>query len=332
MQIKEYLEKYQPVIYKTFKNSLLGNSLSHAYLLIGENGTNLLEIAKYLAKSIVCDDGDPFACNSCITCLRIEIDNYPDFIIYDGKKETIKRAAVNNIETKFEKTAFETKGIKIYILNLIENMTIEAINSILKFLEEPENNIYAFLTTNNENLILPTIISRCQVFHLRPVPRKEVIKESIENGISQDDAELLSYFYNDATLIEEELKNKDSLKDYNSAKLAFNSFLNALCRNKKEAIFIEQKEILPLTKSKESTRFFLDMLINIIEQCILKKTNKEILLKSYDTIIDGLINKYKNLDNFLIELLKGRNLINLNINTSLLLDHLTFTIIGKEEK
>lgn len=330
MQIKEYLQTYQPIIYKTFKNALENNTLSHAYLLVGEAGTNLLATVKYLAKSIICDDKDPFACNNCITCLRVDSDNYPDFIVYDGSKDTIKKDAINDIESKFEKTAFETKGIKIYILNLVENMTLEAVNSVLKFLEEPENNIYAFLTTNNENLVLPTILSRCQVMHLRPIPRRDVINEAIKEGINQDDAELLSYFYNDVELIEEELNSKESGKNYISAKNALNEFLEALCQSYKEAIFIEQTEILPLLKSKESTRFFLDMLINFFEQLLLRKNNKEILLKSYEQRLDDLLKNLTNIESSLIELLKGRNLINLNVNTSLLLDHLTFTILGKD--
>lgn len=330
MQIKEYLQTYQPIIYKTFKNALENNTLSHAYLLVGEAGTNLLATVKFLAKSIICDDKDPFACNNCITCLRVDSDNYPDFIVYDGSKDTIKKDAISDIESKFEKTAFETKGIKIYILNLVENMTLEAVNSVLKFLEEPENNIYAFLTTNNENLVLPTILSRCQVMHLRPIPRLDVINEAIKEGINQDDAELLSYFYNDVELIEEELNNKESGKNYILAKNALNEFLEALCQSHKEAIFIEQTEILPLLKSKESTRFFLDMLINFFEQLLLRKNNKEILLKSYEKRLDDLLNNLTNIESSLIELLKGRNLINLNVNTSLLLDHLTFTILRKD--
>ena len=67
MQVEKYLEQYQPIIYKTFVNSIKTNRLSHAYLLSGDPGTPLLEIAKFLAKSILCDDPSPLACNSCIS-------------------------------------------------------------------------------------------------------------------------------------------------------------------------------------------------------------------------------------------------------------------------
>ena len=69
-------------------------------------------------------------------------------------------------------------------------MTIEAINSILKFLEEPGQQIYAFLTTNNENSILPTIISRCQVLRLKLIDMNIVIKDAMDFGVEKKDAEL----------------------------------------------------------------------------------------------------------------------------------------------
>ena len=80
MQIGRYIKEYQPVIYQTFTNSLKKHTLSHAYLLVGNPGTPLFEVAKYLAKSILCDDPSPLACDNCITCLRIDSSNYPDFI------------------------------------------------------------------------------------------------------------------------------------------------------------------------------------------------------------------------------------------------------------
>ena len=201
MQIEKYLRENQHIIYRTFVNALTNKTLSHAYLLVGNPGTPLLEVAKFLAKSIICDDPSPLACENCITCLRVESNNYPDVVILDGSKGTIKKEDILNIESRFEKTAFESKGIMIYIINLVENMGVEAINSMLKFLEEPDSEVYAFLTTNNQNNVLPTILSRCQILHLKTIDRKKIIEEAIEMNIDSRDAELLSYFYNDAELI-----------------------------------------------------------------------------------------------------------------------------------
>jgi len=328
MQIGDYLKKYQPIIYQTFVNSLERDTLSHAYLLSGQPGTPLFESAKYLAKTIMCDSPSPLACNNCITCLRIDDNNYPDFIVYDGSSRTIKKEEVVSIETQFDKTAFESKGIMIYILHLVENMTPVAVNSILKFLEEPGNHIYAFLTTNNESGVLPTIISRCQVMRLKLVDRGSIIKETIDKGISQDDAELLSYFYNDSDLIIQFLSDKNEESSYQNAKNGFVSLLEVLEKDKgTEAVYICETNIIPQMKSKESTRLFLDILIQAFEDMISIKHDKEPILKSYNSALSYLAEKMQNIENVLQEILKCRNLINLNVNTSLLIDHLIFQII-----
>lgn len=328
MQVEKYLEKYQPVIYKTFKNSLQKEKLSHAYLLSGNPGTPLLEVAKFLAKSILCDDPSPLACNNCITCLRVDDENYPDFIVFDGSKGSIKKEEVASVEEQFEKTAFESKGIMIYVLHLIENSTEQAINSILKFLEEPGKNVYAFLTTNNENSILPTIISRCQVLHLKLVDRNTVIQDAIDEGVSQEDAELLSYFYNDGELIAEILEDEDEKDAYEAAKEATVKFLEELGKeDPRELVYFEQNSLVPLVKTKESARFFIDMLTQAFKDILSIQNGDYPILKSYDTMLRELADKLTNVEETLIEILKNRNLINLNVNISLLLDHLVLSII-----
>lgn len=328
MQVSKYLENKQKIIYKTFTHSLQNDHLSHAYLISGNPGTPLLEVAKHLAKSILCDNPDPLACNSCITCLRIDDNNYPDFIVLDGSAKSIKKEEVGDIEEQFEKTAFESKGKMIYILHLVENMSVEAINSILKFLEEPGSEIYAFLTTNNENSVLPTIISRCQLLRLKLTSRNEVIEDAMSLNVPQDDAELLSYFYNDGELIYDILNNKDKAADYLDAKHAFLDFLDVLKKDDtREAIYFSQTKIIPLVKTKESARFFLDMMVEGFEDILNIQKGKAPILKSCATILEELSKKLKNVDESLIEILKDRNLINLNVNTSLLMDHLVFNII-----
>ena len=331
MQIEKYLKEHQHIIYQTFVNSINRKTLSHAYLLSGNPGTPLFAVAKYLAKSILCDDSSPLACENCITCIRIDSDNYPDVIILDGSKTTIKKEDVLNIESRFEKTALESKNIMIYIINLVENMTTEAVNSMLKFLEEPDSPVYAFLTTNNENNVLPTILSRCQILHLKTVDRKKVIEDAIDLGVNKDDAELLSYFYNDSELIFELLNphedEEEEKENYLRGKEAFIDLLSALnSDNPKEAIYYVDKEIIPMIKSKESMRFFLDMLVQAFEDLLNIKCSRDITLESYATILNDLSNKLPHINESLLEIMKQRNIVNLNVNNSLQLDHLIIYI------
>ena len=331
MQVEKYLKKYQPVIYQTFINSLQKGQLSHAYLISGTNGTPILEIAKFFAKSILCDDPSPLACNSCITCLRVDDDNYPDFFVFDGSKSTIKKEAVTTIESSFEKKAFENKGIRIYILHLIENMTIEAINSILKFLEEPGQQIYAFLTTNNENSILPTIISRCQVLRMKLIDKNIVVNEAIAFGIDKKDAELLSYFYNDGELIQEIINDEESNEAFFTAKKCFEEVIQVMDENDNDSLLYHaQSNVANQIKSKESCRYFINMLVMAYEDMIAISNEKRPFLESYATILEHLINKLSHLSESLIELLRCATAINTNVNIALLIDHV-FYIITKED-
>ena len=162
MRFQDYLQTYQPLVFQTFKNALESGRISHAYLLSGEKGVPLLETATYLAKSLLCEHPNPLACDECLSCKRISHHTYTDFILLDGKEGQIKKGDVQEIVGDFSKTPLEAKGIMIYIINLVENMNVQAINSLLKFLEEPPANTYAFLTTENETKVLPTILSRCE--------------------------------------------------------------------------------------------------------------------------------------------------------------------------
>ena len=331
MQVEKYLKNYQPVIYQTFLNSLQKDQLSHAYLISGNNGAPLLDVATFFAKSILCDDPSPLACNSCITCLRVDDGNYPDFFVFDGSKATIKKEAVTTIESAFEKKAFENKGIRVYVLHLIENMTIEAINSILKFLEEPGQKVYAFLTTNNENVILPTIISRCQVLRLKLIDKQIVIKTALEEGVDKKDAELLSYFYNDGELIKEVLEDKESNNAFFTAKECFEEIIQVIAEGEtNDIIYQAQSNIINRIKTKEACRYFINMLVMAFEDAINIQNQKNAFLESYATILETLANKLSHLDESLIELLKCSGVINTNVNIPLLIDHI-FYIITKEE-
>lgn len=328
MQIGKYLEENQPIIYKTFVNAFKNHTLSHAYLLVGNPGTPLYEVAQYLAKSILCDDPSPLACNSCITCMRIDSDNYPDIIKLDGSKAIIKKEDVLNIENRFEKTAFETKGIMIYIVNQVENMRVEAVNSMLKFLEEPESEIYAFLTTNNVNNILPTIVSRCQVLPLISMPRDKVIRDAQGLLVEQDDAELLSYFYNDGELIYDFLMDEEESDNYKEAKKALNGLLDVMSGgNRKDVVYYSQTNIVPLIKTKEELRFFVDLLSQVYEDVLNVQLNREISLKFYEEILRNLSTKLPHVQSSLVEILKTRNVINLNVNIGLLIDHLIINLM-----
>lgn len=324
MNFKEYLQTYQPLLYQTFVNAISSGKLAHAYLLSGENGIPLLETATFIAKSLVCDNPSPLACDNCPSCRRIEHKTYADFAILDGKEGQIKKGDVQDIVGDFSKTAMESKGIMIYIINLVENMNVQAINSLLKFLEEPPAKTYAILTTENETKVLPTIISRCEKLRMVLVPKDIVKAEVLSLGVNEDNAELLVPFFNNAQI----LKEKSEDQSYIDGKNVFLATLDTFSKESDDILFYFENETLPfLLNAKKNGDFltpqmFLDMLALAFKDAISLKEGQNITLNSYKEQISGMAYTLKHLNESLAEVLKTRTILNTNINSTLVLIHL----------
>lgn len=322
MQIEQYLEKYQPIIYKTFVHALKEEKLSHAYLLSGSIGMPLLESAMYLAKSIICDNPSPLACNECMTCLRVDEGNYADIRVFDGTQGRIKKEDVKKLLGSFDKSALEEKGVMIYVIHLVENMTSVAVNALLKFLEEPGRNIYAFLTTENESKVLPTIISRTQVLRFREIDRQEIINNAESAGVLKEDAELLSGFYNDSDMI----KIVSESDEFKVAKQALDDQLSALLISPDDAVFTCQRLIVPAIKTYDLARLYLKMLAEIFKDLLSLSVNNSITLKGYDNILHELLTHLSHVDKSLLVILSSLNRLDINVNIPLLLDHIIYEI------
>ncbi|MCQ2799264.1 MAG: hypothetical protein MJ228_00680 [Bacilli bacterium] len=317
MRFGEYLKNKQPLVYRTFEHAIVNKRIAHAYLLCGEAGTPLLETAIFMAKTLVCDHPNPLACEECRSCGRIEHGSHLDFHVLGATESGIKKEEVENVVEDFSKTPAESKGIMIYVIHLVETMSVEAINSLLKFLEEPPAHTFAILTTQNEAKVLPTIISRCQCMRMLLSPRTEVIEEAVKEGVERKDAELISYFSNSVPLIVEESKSEE----YLNAKESFLDALDALSRSKSEAVYMFERDIISKIDKKAKVRYFLDMLSIAFKDLVAINQNQEPLLTSYVTLIEPL-KKWQHLEESLLEIMKTRNLLDLNINTTLLLEHL----------
>lgn len=323
MKVGEYLQNHQNIIYQTFLHALNSNHLSHAYLLVGEQGTPLLESALFLAKSLVCEHPNPLACEECMTCLRIDEGNYADIIVIDGFKQSIKKDDIRIIEERFETSAVERQGKMIYIINHVENMNVEAINSLLKFLEEPQENIFAFLTCENESRVLPTIVSRSQVLHFRSIDKLKIKEQAISLGVNNLDSELLCNFYNYANLITQKVDDKD----YQAAKESILITLNSLAEQDLCLVNLHTK-VFPQVKSKEAARYYLDMLSIVFKDLINIKASTPLVLTSLREQLVKLANSLAHLEESLLLIMTSRGQIEMNINVNLLLDHI-FTYILK---
>jgi DNA polymerase-3 subunit delta' len=163
------------------QSGLKRDTLSHAYIFSGPVGTGRSEMALALAKAIYCKVSVDDACGECLECRKVEHGNHPDLHIVQPDGASIKIEQIRELQKEFAYRA-SASGTKIYILHHAEKMTVQAANSLLKFLEEPVSKVVAILITENGNALLPTIQSRAQWISFNPMPRDEMILALLQEG------------------------------------------------------------------------------------------------------------------------------------------------------
>lgn len=324
MNFRDYLQQNQKIVYETFSSAIRNHRLSHAYLIKGNEGAPLLETAKFLAKSLLCPHADPFACETCMTCIRFDEGNFADFRLLDGQKSNIRVSDIEELQNFFQNTPSEKSGKMIYIIHLLENSNRESLNALLKFLEEPQENVYAFITTQNEEKLLPTILSRTQHLKLLPLPHDVLIQEAQNRGISVDDAELLSQFYGNI----DTLCQTASGDLYPKIKQSVFDTLEAMVVSKEEALFFVESAIIPALKDKVSLRMYFDLFSSALKDALNLRMGLSPKIPSQSALWTELKDKYPDIENIYREVMLTRGKIELNVNPGLLLEHL-FIFINK---
>lgn len=154
-------------------NAISEDRVSHAYILNGERGSGKKLLARLFAMTLLCEEHGPEPCNHCHSCKQAESGNHPDIItVTHDKPNTISvddiRVQVNNtIDVKPYQGPY-----KIYIIPEADKMTVQAQNALLKTIEEPPKYAVILLLTENAELLLPTINSRCVMLKLRYIKDK----------------------------------------------------------------------------------------------------------------------------------------------------------------
>lgn len=163
-QLKEHLQ-----------NAISMNKVSHAYIINGERSSGKEFVAKIFAKTLQCEKGGTEACDECHSCKQAQSGNQPDIIyISHEKPNTI---SVEDIRTQINNDIVikpYSSPRKVYIMNEGEKMTAQAQNALLKTLEEPPEYAVILILTTNVEAMLPTVLSRCVVLNMKPVPDKKL--------------------------------------------------------------------------------------------------------------------------------------------------------------
>jgi DNA polymerase-3 subunit gamma/tau len=163
----------QPHVARTLKNAVTGGRLAHAYVFAGLRGTGKTSVARILAKCLNCEKG-PIAtpCNVCVPCVEILEGRSLDVMELDAASRT----GVDNIRELQEVVSYAPvrDRYKILIIDEAHMLSKAAFNALLKTLEEPPPGVIFILATTEIQKLLPTILSRCQVFEFHRVPLKSI--------------------------------------------------------------------------------------------------------------------------------------------------------------
>lgn len=294
----------QAIAYKIFKNSISKNKLSHAYL-INTNGYHKgFDFAKSFAKYLLCPNNET-GNHECSVCHLIDNNSYSEFKVIEADGLWIKKEQTDELQEMFSMKSLS--GRKVYIINGVENLNISASNSILKFLEEPEEGIVAILITDNIYKVLGTIVSRCQVINLNNVQVKS--DDMLLNVGNQ--------LYNDSDKINEFVNDSESIN-----KIGYViDFIEYLYSNKLDTLVYINKYWNDFFKSKDDYLFAFNIMIMFYSDVINYKMGNDIVLSEFKSNIEKFSELDYNIINKILNLImEVREDLYSNVNLNLLMD------------
>ncbi len=178
------------------EQSIQKGKVGHAYLFSGDKGTGKRMLADAFAITLQCTGEGEKPCGTCHSCRQALNGSHPDIIYVQHEKPT--SIGVNEIRTQVVSDVqirpYNGK-YKIYIIADAEKMTDQAQNALLRTIEEPPEYAIIILLTTNEEALLETVRSRCEILQLDPVPN-ELVKQYLiaELGVSEYQAEICATF------------------------------------------------------------------------------------------------------------------------------------------
>lgn len=161
------------------RNAARAGQPAHAYLFTGPPSIGKRTLATAFARTLNCTGDDP-PCGACRACRLIANNRHPDVQTIEGDNNTIKIDQIRDLQHDASLAPVEARW-RVFLLPNVERATRAAANSLLKTLEEPPAHVVLLLTALDANALLPTVVSRCRVIPLRPLPVDQVQAALVEH-------------------------------------------------------------------------------------------------------------------------------------------------------
>ena len=179
----------QTHVVQALGNALTSGRLHHAYLFTGTRGIGKTTVSRILAKSLNCTGEDgrggvtAHPCGACQACTEIDADRFIDYIELDAASNR----SIDEIRDLIERAAYKPSvgRFKVFMIDEAHQLTKDAFNALLKTLEEPPDYLKFVLATTDPEKMLPTVLSRCLQFNLRPMA-PEVVQSHLQQVLQAE--------------------------------------------------------------------------------------------------------------------------------------------------
>lgn len=267
------LEHLQPQLFKEFNQILKSDRMNHAYLFSGDFAS--FDFALYLAKSRFCENlQDGLPCGECRECQLIAENEFSDVKIVKPSGQVIKTDTIRELMRDFSRSGFEGKS-QVFIIQDCEKMHVNAANSLLKFIEEPQSSSYMILLTSDENKVLPTIKSRTQIFRF-PKNKPLLIEQAEKAGVLKTQAEILAELAKTPKHLDELMQDKKILDVIQTCE----RFVTVLLKEKMLA-YLETGRLVQVALEKSDQELVFQLLPLFLAKQFNQKESLVYLEKSY---------------------------------------------------
>ena len=222
----------QAHITTTLKNAIKNNQLAHAFLFCGPRGVGKTTCARILAKTINCEsqtkDGE--ACNICNSCISFDAGTSLNIHELDAASNN----SVDDIRSLVEQVRFAPQAgkYKVYIVDEVHMLSSSAFNAFLKTLEEPPPYAIFILATTEKHKILPTILSRCQIFDFKRITNNDTVQHLQEicdkESIKADKAALHIIAQKSEGCLRDSLSILDKIVSFTNGQVTYTNTLEHL--------------------------------------------------------------------------------------------------------